>query len=57
MSPIRTTLALLMTLMLLAGCGKKGDLYHPSRDRSPPPATEQPAEPAQELPPPSMPGY
>jgi predicted small lipoprotein YifL len=56
MFPTRMTLALLMTLTLLAGCGKKGPLYHPDRDRSPPPA-QQPAEPAQELPPASMPGY
>ncbi len=56
MSPIRLIPTLMMTLLLLAGCGKKGDLYHPSRDRSPPPV-EQPAEPAQDLPPDSTSGY
>lgn len=31
MSPTRVSLALLTTLVLLAGCGKKGPLYYPGQ--------------------------
>lgn len=58
MPQTRVILALVMALMLLAACGKRGPLYHPEQ-KSPEQqeSQEQPEPQEQNLPPPTAPGY
>ncbi|MGH8454466.1 MAG: LPS translocon maturation chaperone LptM [Nevskiales bacterium] len=53
MSANRVILSLVMALVLLAACGKRGPLYHPGQ-KSP---EQQPEQQEQNLPPPTAPGY
>lgn len=48
MSLIRLITSSILALALLAGCGKKGPLYHPGQNQAPeaPAAQEQAPEPA-----------